>query len=214
MNIVDISAKRFTAKQYDSSKKIPKKHIEQLRAILRNSPSSVNSQPWHFYIVETDESKQAILPSISEFNHDRISQASHVVIFCAKTPITDEHLNNLLEQEDKDGRFINDEAKLGQDKGRRFFTNLNSKMPENQLSWESKQIYIALGNLLLSAACLGIDATPIEGFMPQKLDEILGLKEKGLSSVVIASLGYHHPDDFNAKLPKSRLPEEQLFTVI
>lgn len=66
---------------------------------------------------------------------------------------------------------------------------------------------------MFAATALEIDSTPIEGFDPQKLDEILGLKEKGFRSVVIASLGYHSEEDFNAKLPKSRLPEASLLTI-
>lgn len=212
MNITEIAAKRFTAKKYDGNKKIPEHEIKELCSILRNCPSSVNSQPWHFFVVSSAQGKQKIMPAITEFNHDRITNASHIVIFCAKSPITEQHLLNLLNQEEKDGRFANPDLKKTTDEGRRFFVGINSHTPEQQFSWESKQIYIALGNLMLAAKAMGIDSTPIEGFSTQKMDEILGLPEKGLASVVVASLGYHADHDYNAKLPKSRLPEAQLFT--
>ncbi len=212
MNIGEISKKRFTTKKYDASKKIPEDQLKQLLTVLRYSPSSVNSQPWHFFVVNSDAGKQKILPGIAEFNHDRITNASHIVIFCAKTQMPEEHLQAILNQEDKDGRFANEEIKKANDGGRHFFVGLNNNSPEQLFNWESKQVYIALGNLMLAAATLGIDSTPIEGFDQQKLDEVLGLKEKGLSSVVVASLGYHAADDFNSKLPKSRFPEEQIFT--
>ncbi len=73
-------------------------------------------------------------------------------------------------------------------------------------------MYLALGILLLGAAALEIDATPIEGFDPRVLNEELGLRDKGLTSVVIAALGYRSADDFNAKLPKSRLPIESVLS--
>lgn len=212
MNIDEIAAKRFTTKKYNSNKKISEQHIKQLCNILRDSPSSVNSQPWHFFVISSTEAKQKILPGVSEFNHGRITDASHVVVFCAKTDLSEEHMKAILDQEEKDGRFATAEIKQANDDGRHYFVGLNSKTPHDQFNWESKQVYIALGNLLLGAACLGIDSTPIEGFDPAKLDEILGLKSKGLSSVVIASLGYHADEDFNSKLPKSRLDEKQLFT--
>lgn len=214
MNIATISEKRYTTKAYDASKKISEEKLQQIYTLLRNSPSSVNSQPWHFIVVSSDETKTKILPAFSDFNQARVANASQAIIFCAKTPLDEEHLQSLLAQEQKDGRYANEEAKAAQDKGRHYFVNLNSSTPKDQRVWEEKQIYIALGTLLLGAATLEINATPIEGFDTAKLDEILNLSSKGLASVVVACIGYHSEDDFNAKLPKSRLPAEQIFTFI
>lgn len=214
MDITTLANTRYTAKAYDAERKISDTQIKQLCHLLRSCPSSVNSQPWHFIVLHTEEAKNKILPAIAEFNHPRVQDASHVFIFCARTAITETHLKNLLEQEDKDGRFPNEQAKLGQDGGRRHFVGLNSQTPKDLLAWESKQVYIALGALLFGAATLGIDSTPIEGFDCTKMDEILGLAAKGLTSVVVASLGYHSTKDFNATLPKSRLPEDQIFTFL
>ena len=75
-----------------------------------------------------------------------------------------------------------------------------------------KQVYLALGTLLLGAAALEIDATPIEGFDARVLNEALGLREQGMTSIVLVALGYRSADDFNAKLPKSRLPVETVIS--
>lgn len=214
MSILEASQKRYTAKKYDANKKISDTQIKQLFTILRNSPSSVNSQPWHFFVISSADAKQKILPAILPFNHDRIIDASHVVIFCAKNELSDAYLQLLLKQEEQDGRFPSDEVKKATDDGRRHFVKLNSNTPDEQMTWKSKQVYIALGNLLLASASLGIDSTPIEGFDTQKMNEVLGLQTKGLSSLVIASLGYHRDDDYNSKLPKSRLPEQEIFTFL
>ena len=77
-----------------------------------------------------------------------------------------------------------------------------------------KQVYLAVGTLLLGAGALGIDACPMEGFDMRALDEELGLREKGLTSSVIVALGYRAADDFNARLPKSRMPLERIMTRI
>ena len=77
-----------------------------------------------------------------------------------------------------------------------------------------RQVYLALGTLLLGAGALGIDACPIEGFSPEAVDEALGLKTKGLRSRVMVALGYRSEDDFNARLPKSRLPESAVISEI
>jgi nitroreductase / dihydropteridine reductase len=214
MNIVEISQKRYTTKHYDNAKKIPNDKVEQLLTVLRNSPSSVNSQPWHFYIIDNDAAKNKILPAIVEMNQPKVTDSSHTIVFCIKTPIDDAHLANLLNQEDKDGRYPSAELKQAQDQGRRHYVKLNSATPESQQCWESKQAYLALGQLLFAAAAIGIDSTAIEGYDSSKMDEILDLKSKGLKSVVVATLGYRAENDINARNPKSRLPKEQLFTFL
>lgn len=214
MNIVEISQTRYTTKHYAENKKIPNDIIEQLLTVLRNSPSSVNSQPWHFFIIDNDASKNKILPAIADFNKPRVTESSHTIVFCVKTPIDDHHLVNLLAQEEQDGRFPSADLKQAQDQGRRYFVNLNSKTTELQFAWESKQLYIALGQLLFAAAAIGIDSTAIEGYDSAKMDEILDLKKQGLKSVVLASLGYRAENDGNAQRPKSRLPKEQIFTFL
>lgn len=210
-NPATISAQRYATKAYDAGRKIPEQQLEQLLTLLRNSPSSVNSQPWHFFVISSDAGKKTIEPALTEANKPRAGNASHIIVFTVRTNITDQHLNNLLEQEARDGRFVNEDARKTQEAGRRYFVERNRN---NLVAWESRQAYIALGTLLFGAASLGIDATPIEGFDPATIDETLGLREKGLTSVVLAALGYHSADDFNARLPKSRLPREQIFTFL
>jgi nitroreductase/dihydropteridine reductase len=135
-----------------------------------------------------------------------------VVVLCARTELDDAHLERVLEQEEKDGRFPTPEAKAAQQKGRGFYVNMHRNELQDTQQWMEKQVYIALGTLLLGAATLEIDATPIEGFDSAVLDETLDLPEQGLKSVVLVALGYRSEDDFNAELPKSRLPANELFT--
>lgn len=212
MNIVDLSRQRYTTKHYDKSKKIPALQLEQLLEVIRNSPSSVNSQPGHFFIIDNDQARNKIMPAIMEPNKSRVANASHTLIFCVKSPLDDQHLQNLLAQEDKDGRFKTEEIKQMEGQGRRFFVNYNSATPQAQYEWESKQLYIVLGQLLFAATVIGVDSTPMEGFEKEKMDELLGLKQLGLKSVLVVTLGYRTVDDSNASRPKSRLPKEQLFT--
>lgn len=215
MNISAIAQKRHTCKAYDKNKIISAEHLDQLCTLLHLCPSSVNSQPWHYLILSSDAAKEKALPGIADFNRDRVTNASDVIVFCVKKDLGDAHIQAILDQEDKDNRFANAEAKAANDKGRRYFFGLNSITPEQQKIWAEKQIYLAVGTLLLGAACLDIDATPIEGFDRTELDRCLDLEAKGLESVVIVSLGYKDDaEDFNAKLPKSRLPKKDIFTVL
>jgi len=216
MDIARIALSRHTCKAYDPARKIPAEQIEQLKTLLRYAPSSVNSQPWHFIIASSDAGKARIAKAAQQgvfaSNGQKILSASHVVVFCARTTMDDTHLAALLAQEEADGRFPTPEGKEMQNKGRNYYTNLHRFDAKDTQHWMEKQVYLALGALLLGAAALEIDATPIEGFDARLLNEELGLREKGMTCVVLAALGYRGPDDFNAKLPKSRLPAQRVIS--
>ncbi|MCG8292029.1 MULTISPECIES: oxygen-insensitive NAD(P)H nitroreductase [Pseudomonas] len=217
MDTVALAKRRYTTKAYDASRKIPQATIDALLEQLRHSPSSVNSQPWHFVVADSDEGKARLAKSTEvgfAYNTPKILNASHVIVFAARTDMTEAHLNGLLEQEAKDGRFRSDEAKAGQDQSRRFYVNLHRHDYKDLQHWMEKQTYLALGTALLGAAAYGLDATPIEGFDAKVMDAELGLRERGLTSVVVLSLGYRSEEDFNAGLGKSRLPVDKVFTFL
>ncbi len=213
MNISQIVRTRHTCKAYDAQRPLSEEQLQQLQEILRFSPSSVNSQPWHFFLISSDEGKETLLLTLTEHNREKVRQAALTVVIATKRELDDAHLQALLAQEEQDGRFGgNEEAKKGADGARRYYVGLNSTSPQKQQEWMARQAYISLGFLLMGAATLGLDATPIEGFFPEQLDAAFGLTEQGLKSVVVASIGYRSEQDFNASLTKSRLPAEQLFT--
>lgn len=208
-DILKCAEKRYTTKAYNPNKRIPAETLHRLLETLRLTASSVNSQPWHFIVAGTKEGKERLLAGFGqgyEFNAPKITNASEVVVLCTRNDMSAEFLQTLLDQEDKDGRFANDEIKAGNQKGREFFVNIHKKDRNDLKAWLEKQTYIAVGTLLLAAAAEGVDATPIEGFDATALDKELKLAERGLSSTVVIALGYHSDEDFNAKLPKSRLP--------
>jgi len=217
MTLNDAVARRHTVKAFASGKSLPQEEIETLLNVLRNSPSSVNSQPWHFVVASTPEGREQIAQSTTGafvYNGPKVLNASHVIALCMRTDLDDAHLQNVLAQEEQDGRFAKPEGKVGQDKSRRGYVNMHRYEQRDIPQWMEKQVYLALGGLLLGAAMLGIDATPMEGFDQRALDQALGLREKGFTSVVLVSLGYRSDEDFNAALPKSRLPREEIFTFI
>ena len=213
MNIAELVRSRHTCKAYDPQRPLSEEQLAQLQEILRFSPSSVNSQPWHFFLVTSEAGKDKLVPALTEHNMEKVRSAPLTVVIATKTELDDAHLQALLAQEDLDGRFGgNEEAKKGADGARRYYVGLNSTSAQKQQEWMARQAYIALGFLLMGAATLELDATPIEGFFPEKLGAALGLTELGLKSVVVASIGYGSEQDFNAALPKSRLPAEQVLT--
>ncbi|MBD9644712.1 MULTISPECIES: oxygen-insensitive NAD(P)H nitroreductase [Pantoea] len=217
MTLNDAVARRHTVKAFEQGKSLPQDEIETLLNVLRNSPSSVNSQPWHFVVASTEAGREQIAASTDgafAYNSPKVRNASHVIALCMRTDLDEAHLQNVLDQEDADGRYAKPESKANNDMVRRSYVDMHRYESRDVPQWMEKQVYLALGGLLLGAAMLGIDATPMEGFDQRALDQALGLREKGFTSVVLVSLGYRSDADFNAALPKSRLPRDEIFTFI
>jgi nitroreductase/dihydropteridine reductase len=217
VNVAQLAARRHTTKAFDASRKISDEHMSQIRSLLQNSASSVNSQPWHFFVAESEQGKMRVAKSTRPdyaYNTPKIVNASHVIVLCARNDMDEPHLQALLAREQEDGRFATGDAREGQDKARRYYTDLNRNGPKGLTSWMEKQVYLALGTLLLGAQVLNINACPMEGFDSEALDAELDLMSQGLHSVVLVSLGYRSDQDFNGNLPKSRLLQDQVITTI
>ncbi|WP_314420176.1 oxygen-insensitive NAD(P)H nitroreductase [Pseudescherichia vulneris] len=217
MDIVSIALQRYSTKAFDASKKLTADEAEKIKTLLRYSPSSTNSQPWHFIVASTEEGKARVAKSAAggySFNERKMLDASHVVVFCTKIAMDDAWLEKVVDQEDADGRFATPEAKAANHKGRTFFADLHRKDRQDDHEWMARQVYLNVGNFLLGVGAMGLDAVPIEGFDADVLDAEFGLKEKGFTSLVVVPVGHHSVEDFNKSLPKSRLPEETVVTEI
>ncbi|EIQ3775845.1 oxygen-insensitive NAD(P)H nitroreductase [Salmonella enterica] len=217
MDIVSVALQRYSTKAFDPSKKLTAEEADKIKTLLQYSPSSTNSQPWHFIVASTEEGKARVAKSAAgnyTFNERKMLDAYHVVVFCAKTAMDDAWLERVVDQEDADGRFATPEAKAANDKGRRFFADMHRVSLKDDHQWMAKQVYLNVGNFLLGVAAMGLDAVPIEGFDAEVLDAEFGLKEKGYTSLVVVPVGHHSVEDFNAGLPKSRLPLETTLTEV
>lgn len=215
MNIRQIAETRYTTKAFDASRRLSDEQVEAMLEVLRLAPSSVNSQPWHFIVASTAEGKARLTvgtPEAYAYNKAKILNASHVVVLCGRNDFEDAHIQDILDHEQLAGRFATPEARAAQYNTRSYYANLHRSEKKDVVPWIEKQVYIALGSALFAAGALGIHACPIEGFDAELLDAELGLKDRGLHSVVLLALGFRSEDDFNGKLPKSRLPAERVFT--
>lgn len=214
MNITQIVNQRYSTKKFDPTKKISAENWAHIEEALQNSPSSVNIQPWHF-VIASDEAGKARIVKATEafpFNVPKVADASHVVVFATRTFADDQFLSDLLEQEDKDGRYAEEKFKTEWDGARKAFLGIHREQMKDEAAWLSGQMHINLGFTLMAAAALGIEAIPMEGVDLAALDKEFGLTEKGYTAKAIVSFGYKAEDDFNAKLPKSRLEKEAIFT--
>lgn len=215
MDVLSISKNRYTTKAYDPTKRIPQEQFERLLQILRLAPSSINIQPWHYFIADNDAAKQRIAKSLVgkyAYNAPKVLDSSHTILFCTKADITEQHLDKILNQDDVNGRFKDEQTKQDQKNGRAGYVDYYRNEKGDVQRWAENQTFIALGQILLAAGIEGIDATPIGGFNEDIISEELKLAEQSLIPSVLLTLGYRSENDFNAKLPKSRLVKEDIFT--
>ena len=215
MHIVDLTEQRKPTKAFDPTHQLSKDEVAAVRSLLRMSPSSTNAQPWHFFLASADAGKAQVAAGASgafAYNEPKIMNASLVVVLCARTRMDDAYLRQVLDQETRDGRLPTEEARTNQHHVRSGYVHKHEQSAVGLLQWSARQVYIALGFLLLGAAELGIDACPIEGFDAAALDQSLNLEAQGLSSQVLVALGRKSDKDFNAGLPKSRLDESVVIT--
>lgn len=147
MNITEAILRRYSTKSFNSDQKISAEDFAHIEAALRNSPSSVNIQPWHFIIADNEAGRARIAKAAENFpyNIPKITDASHVVVFAAKICADEAHLDAVLEQEDKDGRFATAELKQTGDSVRRLFLGVHRDRFGDEEDWLSRQVHINLG---------------------------------------------------------------------
>ena len=180
---------RYTTKKYNPTKKIENGKIEELKAILHLSPSSINSQNWIFTCVADKETIQK-LSEVSWLNTNKVLDSDTVVVFSRINDI------NLFEKQ------IENELPEG---AVNYYKEFIKPQSDEQIkSWFDRQVYLALGVFLSACAEMGIDATPMEGVEPENYDKILN--QTDYSTLMAVAIGYRDNEDFNqpSKKPKSR----------
>lgn len=209
-NVLETMRSRYTTKHY-AGEAVPAEKLETLLEVLRLSPTSVNGQASKFFVAEGAEARAKLIPALMDFNQERCEKCGALIVCAVPEDYDEAQFARVFEQEIKDGRYEGLPSVEGMDAGRRHFVNMH-KDRGDLVAWETHQSYIAMGMLLYAAAELGVDSTALEGVEFDKMDEILGLREKGLRSVWAVALGKRAPNDSNAARPKSRLPMETVVT--
>ena len=200
---------RYATKKFNSEKKISNSDLEILKEAIQLSSSSYGLQPYKVLIIENEEIRKQLQPA--SWGQSQITDASHLFVFASVTNVDAEYITHYAENMAKTRNIPFDSVKGYADF---MIGNIASLTPEKQIIWAQKQAYLALGNLLNAAAELKIDVTPMEGFLPEQYNEILGLKEKGLHATLVATIGYRHDEDDTQHYAKVRKPITELFETI
>ncbi len=200
---------RYATKQFDPNKTIDTETWQSIEDSLVLTPSSFGLQPWKFIIITDPAVKQKLLPH--SWNQHQVVDCSHLVVLLANTAINQADVDKFIDftQSVRGG----DKDTLGAYKD--MMSGFISRMePQQKTSWAKNQVYIALGQLLATAAALGVDACPMEGIVPAEYDKILKLADTGFTTVLACPLGYRSADDTYAGLAKLRYPKSELITHI
>ncbi len=214
--IIDDLSSRHTVKKYDGSRKVPEADLKILFEAMRLSASSINSQPWKFIVIESDAAKQRLsntFANMHEYNKKHVFDSSQVILFAHNPKYTREDYAKIVDKgiEDKRTPLEKREAAFAV----YSFAELNTDENGNTSSWTKAQTYLALGNTLHVLARLKIDSTPMEGIDVELVNKEFANELQGYQCDVALAIGYHHvEDDFNAKLPKSRLALDEVLVRI
>jgi nitroreductase len=200
---------RYATKKFDATKKISVTDLEFLKEAIRLSASSYGLQLYKIFIIENPAIRATLQPA--SWGQSQIVDASHLFVFAHTLDVQETHIDDYLANIAQT-RNISLEAVKGY--GDFMKSNLVGLPLEKKAIWTSKQTYLALGNLLNAAAELKIDVTPIEGFLSDQYNEILGLTAKGYAASVVAAVGYRHEDDATQHLAKVRKSTAELFETI
>jgi len=197
---------RYATKKMNGEK-IPQDKLDRILEATRLAPSSYGLTPYQIIVVENQELKEKLVPAC--YGQTQLADSSAVLVFATWDTITessvDKYMNEIATQRNISVDMLGDFS--GMIKG-----TVNSLNEEQKITWAQKQAYIGLGFALVAAAMEEVDSVPMEGFVPAKVDEVLGLSELGLKSCVLLPLGYRDSNnDYLASMKKVRWDSESLF---
>ncbi|WP_121968642.1 NAD(P)H-dependent oxidoreductase [Leptolyngbya sp. BC1307] len=201
---------RYATKKFDPDRKIPDDVWRTLEQSLVLAPSSFGLQPWKFFVVRNPNLRQQLRQHA--WDQSQVTEASHLVVLAIKTDIDASDVPPYIDR-------IAEVRQMPKDNLEGLANMIEGYLKEPPYplqpdAWSAKQVYLALGFFLYSAAMLGIDTCPMEGFVPAEFDKILELPKQGYAATVLCAAGYRAEDDKYADLAKVRYETEEVVQYI
>ncbi|MFM1949811.1 MAG: putative nitroreductase YfkO [Pseudomonadota bacterium] len=201
---------RYATKKMDPSKAVSEDKVQRILEAIRLTATSSGLQPYEVFVVTNPEVRAQIQAAAN--NQAQITEGSHLLVFAAWNDYTADRINMMFDYNNEVRGFVNEGA---ENYRKMLLANYPAKGAEANFQHAAKQSYIALGTALIAAAEQEVDATPMEGFNPAKVDEILGLTARGLRSTVILPLGYREADkDWLVNMKKVRRTNDKFITEV
>jgi nitroreductase len=200
---------RYATKAFDAARKIPAETWDAFEQSLVLTPSSFGLQPWKFLVIDHPEIREKL--KAASWGQGQVTDASHLVVLTARTDLAQADIDSWIARlSEVQGTPAEALAGLSG-----MISSFSSAMtPAEKQAWNTRQVYIALGQLMTSAAVLGIDSCPLEGISPADYDTILGLPGTGYATAVACALGYRSAEDKYAVAPKARFEAEKVIARI
>lgn len=197
---------RYAVKKYDPEKKLSKEQVDIIKESLRLVPTSYGIQPLKYLIIEDPVLREKL--KVASYGQTQVTDASHLIVICSYLDVHDEHIDtymkNIVEIRDV---TLESTAKFGD-----YIKEIVSKLTRSEKEeWNSKQAYIALGQLMHTCATMRVDATPMEGFDSERYDEILNLRDQNLKATLVCAIGYRSEEDQAQHRKKVRRFHQELF---
>lgn len=210
MSLIEKLQWRYATKKMNAAKTVPEAKVDQILEAIRLTASSSGLQPYEVLVITNSDLRQKIRAVSND--QSQITDCSHLLVFAAWDNYTAERINAAFDMTETIRNF---KSESGTTYRQMLLKTYPAREAEVNFTHTAKQAYIGLGTALIAAAYEQVDCTPMEGFDPKALDEILNLKEKGLRSVVMLPLGYRNTDeDWLVNLKKVRRPKEAFITRI
>lgn len=201
---------RYATKKMDPSKTVAKDKVDRIVEAARLAPTSSGLQPFEVYVVSNPDIRAQI--QAVAWNQAQVTEGSHLLVFAAWDNYTAERINAMFDLVNAERGFTSE----GWENYRKMLLNsYPGRDPQVNFEHAARQAYIGLSMSIAQAAFEGVDATPMEGFEPEKVDDILGLKARGLRSVTLLPLGYRQVDgDWLVNLKKVRRATDKFVTEV
>ncbi|QJP34699.1 NAD(P)H-dependent oxidoreductase [Nonlabens sp. Ci31] len=199
---------RYATKKFDSEKNLETSQLELLAQAFNLTATSYGLQPCRLIVVQDQDLKEKMVPH--SYGQMQVKDASAVLVICT-TVVDEQYVKDYFSIVKKERNTPDEVIQPFQD----FLTSTFSKKESEEIElWAKNQAYLILGNLLTVCAQQQIDSCPMEGFVPEKIDELLDLKAKGLKSTLLLPVGYRAIDDLMSQLKKVRRPQQEMVSFL
>ncbi|MGH1386692.1 NAD(P)H-dependent oxidoreductase [Kordia sp.] len=199
MQIIDSLKWRYATKKFDANRFLDDSQIDTLKEAFNLTATSYGLQPIRLVVIKNKELQEQLVEH--SWNQRQVADASHLLVICIENTVDEAYIDSYFDRVKAIRNTPDDILAPFKDFMKSSF---EGKTQEELQTWSSKQAYIALGNLLTVCGTAQIDSCPMEGFVPEKYNEVLGLEAHGLSSVLVLPVGYRAADDMFADFAKVR----------